>query len=183
MQLPIDPPWGVTSEFVPPKNETELKEWKFRYNVDVRYNDRKLYLGPYSMGCLCGDVIVDGERVERYQKLLRALMSKVKDYPTISDYEEIKKVMESGKYYHHLSNSGCSIPKGVVAPVATDVVACILMDADAINYQFDEWCDSYGYSSDSIKAKGIYDTCLATGIVVNQVVPKEIASAFIEKHG
>lgn len=47
-----------------------------------------------------------------------------------------------------------------VKPKVIDVLYSLFMDADAANYNFNEWCDTYGYSSDSIKALNTYKQCL-----------------------
>lgn len=47
-------------------------------------------------------------------------------------------------------------------PKVADVLRSLIMDASAANENFDDWCDNYGYSSDSIKALNTYKACLDT---------------------
>lgn len=47
----------------------------------------------------------------------------------------------------------------IVRPDLLDVCECLFLDSDAHDYSFDEWCDNFGLSNDSIKAKGMYDDC------------------------
>ena len=44
-------------------------------------------------------------------------------------------------------------------PTQASVLYCLLSDADALDYSFDEWCDNLGYDSDSIKANSMYEAC------------------------
>ena len=49
------------------------------------------------------------------------------------------------------------VPRGAVKPTAYDALACMSGDAQIHLMQFDEYCNEYGYSNDSIQAKAIYD--------------------------
>lgn len=48
-------------------------------------------------------------------------------------------------------------------PDIRDVLHCVLLDAEAADYSFDEWADDYGYEKDSRKAESIYQECQKTG--------------------
>lgn len=50
-----------------------------------------------------------------------------------------------------------------VDPDLADVLHCLLSDGDACHYSFEEWCDSYGYDTDSRAAERTYLACVATG--------------------
>lgn len=47
-------------------------------------------------------------------------------------------------------------------PKIADVLHSLILDASAADYNLEDWCNEYGYSSDSIKALNIYKTCLET---------------------
>lgn len=47
----------------------------------------------------------------------------------------------------------------VSPPDIKDVLYSLTMDADAINYDFEEWCSNYGYDTDSRKALATYQEC------------------------
>jgi hypothetical protein len=49
-----------------------------------------------------------------------------------------------------------------ITPKKADILYSLFMDASAAEYNFDDWCDSYGYSNDSIKALNTYKECLET---------------------
>lgn len=44
-------------------------------------------------------------------------------------------------------------------PVLDDVLYCLVSDADATEMSFSEWCDNFGYNSDSRKAFRTYELC------------------------
>jgi len=50
------------------------------------------------------------------------------------------------------------------APSIVDVLYCLSIDTQAFDFDFEEWCDTFGYDSDSIKAKNIYDDCIENGL-------------------
>ena len=47
-------------------------------------------------------------------------------------------------------------------PKVADVLHSLIMDASAADENFDDWCDNFGMSSDSIKALNTYKACLDT---------------------
>lgn len=49
-----------------------------------------------------------------------------------------------------------------VKPTIAAVLYSLFLDASAADENFDDWCDSVGYSSDSIKALNTYKDCLDT---------------------
>lgn len=52
-----------------------------------------------------------------------------------------------------------------IMPKPTDVLASFAIDSDVIDAGgFEEWCSSYGFDSDSRKAKKTYDACLAMAL-------------------
>ena len=67
-----------------------------------------------------------------------------------------------------------------VKPKVIDVLYCLFMDASAADYNFDDWCDAYGYSNDSIKALNIYKTCLETAHNLRRYFTKEQRAAIEE---
>lgn len=60
-----------------------------------------------------------------------------------------------------------------VKPKIADVLFSLFMDADAADYNFDEWCESGGYSNDSIKALNLYKQCLDTATRLRKYFTKE----------
>jgi hypothetical protein len=51
--------------------------------------------------------------------------------------------------------------KAIPAPALTDILYCLVQDADVINYgTFEEWAGNFGYETDSRSAEATYRTCL-----------------------
>lgn len=46
-----------------------------------------------------------------------------------------------------------------VAPHAADVLYSLILDGEADNMTFSEWCNEFGYDIDSTKADRIFDAC------------------------
>jgi len=65
-------------------------------------------------------------------------------------------------------------------PKIADVVYCLLGDASAADMNFDEWCSEYGYSSDSIKALGVYKECLNVAKQLSRLFTRDQLKAMRE---
>jgi len=50
-----------------------------------------------------------------------------------------------------------------IAPNAADVLHSLLLDGEACNESFNDWCANYGYSNDSLKAINTYQQCCKIG--------------------
>jgi hypothetical protein len=44
-------------------------------------------------------------------------------------------------------------------PNVAEVLDCIMLDSDALDYAFEDWCFNLGHDSDSIKASKTYELC------------------------
>lgn len=51
------------------------------------------------------------------------------------------------------------VPAKPVPPSAADVLYSLVSDSSALDMSFSDWCDEYGYSSDSLKAFDTYRQC------------------------
>lgn len=49
------------------------------------------------------------------------------------------------------------------APKLSDVLYSLIMDSDALNMDFESWCDMLGYNVDSRKDLKIYNLCIKNG--------------------
>ncbi len=61
-------------------------------------------------------------------------------------------------------------------PTAADVLHSLILDANARDETFPEWCDSFGHSDDSIKAKATYDACILSGIQITRLLGDDFAA-------
>lgn len=50
-----------------------------------------------------------------------------------------------------------------IQPERADVIDCLMLDSDALDYSFQDWCDNCGYDSDSISALETYNECCKIG--------------------
>lgn len=55
-----------------------------------------------------------------------------------------------------------------VKPTIADVLYSLFTDASAADYNFSDWCDTFGYSDDSIKALNTYKACLETATALRK---------------
>lgn len=72
------------------------------------------------------------------------------------------------------------VPAVPVKPTNADVLYALVNDADAADYNFNEWCENFGYSDDSIKALNIYKECLETATRLRKVFTYEQLQALRE---
>lgn len=50
-----------------------------------------------------------------------------------------------------------------IQPDYESVVDCLVVDSNALDYPFQDWCDDFGYDSDSISALETYNECCKMG--------------------
>ena len=58
-------------------------------------------------------------------------------------------------------------------PSNSDIMYALLMDSEANDYSFSDWCDCFGYDSDSITALNIYQACENIGKNLRKVFTAE----------
>ena len=79
--------------------------------------------------------------------------------------------VNTGKYYRRLENI---LPNKVPSPELIDVLYSLTLDMEACDYcGFEDWADSFGYDSDSIEHKKIYDDCLVIAKQFKKIVNLE----------
>lgn len=62
-------------------------------------------------------------------------------------------------------------------PKISDVLHSVLLDCDAANMSFNDWCADYGYDNDSMKAFKTYQTCCEYAVYVKKAFTKEQVDA------
>lgn len=80
------------------------------------------------------------EAYYKYKKLMSGNLKKTKEN-LLTANEELKKVSKPNNLN------------------IDDVLYSLIMDAEALELTFSEWCDNLGYDNDSIKAMSIYTAC------------------------
>lgn len=142
----------VKATFVPYSKSRNAGVWRsLNWDVDLIRNGRVIVSTQYSAGV--GHCPADKKTFKRLGDKHLVISAEIE-----SGYE-------------------CSIPHGyvvqssvVINPNKYDVIASFVRDNDALNYTFDEWCDYCGYNNDSVKAKGIYDTCVRHAIALRGAI-------------
>ncbi len=83
-------------------------------------------------------------------------------------YKAIQFECETG-LIAYLETSGTirAAARGSIEPDAANVIACVLLDCDALFYSgFESWADEFGYDADSIRARAMYDECLSKALAL-----------------
>lgn len=70
-----------------------------------------------------------------------------------------KYTTEANSHPERKGERGLAIP---CVPSAYDVIACVMSDASGADMNFIDWCDNYGYDTDSRKAVDIHEACART---------------------
>ena len=60
-----------------------------------------------------------------------------------------------------------------VAPAIASVMHSFLTDAEAIDMSFKDWCDTFGYSDDSLKALDVYRQCCDIAVQLRKVFSRD----------
>lgn len=60
-----------------------------------------------------------------------------------------------------------------VKPRAANVLHSLLMDSTANDFSFNDWCEEYDYSSDSISAFNTYQACCKIGTELHKIFDRE----------
>lgn len=114
------------------------------------------------------------------------------DYRTGIGHRKVKKGHEGGKNWKGFKDEATYYLKGSfkkdkenlievnkkieyhteVKPLnIDDVLYSLLMDSDAVDYSFSDWCDAFGYDEDSRKALKIYEACGDNSKKISKFIP------------
>lgn len=143
----------VESEFVPWSKSRNAGEKmpSLNWKVTVKYKGRPVLTTDYMAGM--GHCPID-------KKLGRKLYSGMG--LSLWGYERILFECEKGIAIDApRSEEGLIVPtKTKITPDSTNVLYSLVIDSDAFEYSFEEWCSNFGYDTDSRKAESMYNTCL-----------------------
>lgn len=92
-------------------------------------------------------------------------------------YYEIKndKRLPSNNKRHQMEKVSFPFP-----PFAAAVLYCLVLDSSANDQSFDNWCEEYGYSNDSMKAFKTYQQCCETAEKMRKIFTREQAQYISE---
>lgn len=101
-----------------------------------------------------------------------------KQRPTIDEFERIKRECQTGRLEGKFAGK-------LIQPHLTDVICCLLMDAEAIDHaNFEQWASEFGYDADSRKAEATYRACVETGLSLRAALGEQglakLREAFID---
>jgi hypothetical protein len=137
------------------------------FDCVVKKNDKIVWTGFYSMGV--GHVkIPKTPRVPwMMPNELEATLFTLQKHP----YAQLKNKSLHAKLAAWLARE----KEQNVKPLLPDVLNSILSDGSAYfdAETFEDWCSNFGYDSDSIKAKKMYDVCDETGRKMVQALGKQ----------
>ena len=86
--------------------------------------------------------------------------------------EGVRKACETG-LYSPVGRFG--LLKKIPAPGVVDVLSCLLLDAEVINYgSFEEWAGEFGYETDSRKAEETYRACVQHGLQLRAMLGDDL---------
>ena len=75
------------------------------------------------------------------------------------------------------------VGKKLAPPLLRDVLYSLVMDSDVLDYPcFAEWAEAFGYDSDSIAAKDVYEACLRNALRLRQLIDLDKARAAFEDY-
>jgi hypothetical protein len=121
--------------------------------------------------CFKFNVLINGQEFDYHVGMGHAKKMEDKQGFNLS-MSELKKIKDQGytlksSYPENRCNivGNCKVFQVSVlvkAPKIEDILNSLFLDSDALEYSFEDWCDNYGYSNDSIKAEGIYKECIKT---------------------
>ena len=81
----------------------------------------------------------------------------------------------------HANSALADVAGGVPqTPELFDVLWAISQDATAVRSSFEDWAGDYGYDSDSIRAKRIYEQCVENGHRLGKLFSEELIEGIRE---
>jgi hypothetical protein len=96
------------------------------------------------------------------------------EYKTGIGHRKLNKAGE--RYYSKLRYDITKIDREYVKMpeiTAASVLYCLLLDGYANDQNFNDWCDNYGYDSDSISAFETYRACCESGKKLEKLFPRQ----------
>jgi hypothetical protein len=109
--------------------------------------------------------------VPTYNKMPRGHMGNLTTWK-----QGCERAAETGKYPGRTSWQFLPLP----APPIADILYSLLMDGDAADETFDDWCSNYGYDTDSRSAEATYNACRDTGRQLQRMFTRAELSALRE---
>lgn len=147
MQLTMDTVFVPFSQSRNKAEKTPSLNWK----VTIKRNDKAIVTTDYMMGCDHTPSYKHGKK-------------------TWDDEQLIKAECETGYKNRHGYSLFVILPnkKAPILPKIEDVIYSLLIDSEVLDYEFEDWCDNFGYEQDSRKAEKIYHECMDIALKLNR---------------
>jgi len=149
---------GVTlSAVFVPHSKSRNKDGvpSLNWRVTLKKGDREVLTADYSQGCA---------HCPAYKTPIKFASGKRDEYLT---NKAIAKECETGKRARSLGTGGPHFTEGgkIPAPDLADVFYCFLADSRVLDSRdFADWASDLGMDTDSIKARNVYDACMADAL-------------------
>ena len=164
---------------------------RLSYTVEVYYKDRLVLTTPYSMGkAWCPGYNYKGTVPDKFRgHNYYSQTPEGRKYRTATPNERRKQFVDALTTFecqHGVAGrftpwNGFE-PKRPIQPILPelkDVMSCLLLDSDVLNYlSFEDWAYNFDYDPDSRKAEEIYRTCLAHALALKNTVPESVLEEF-----
>lgn len=149
--------FSITSQFVPWKQSRNSKEKypSLNWKVTLLKNGKKILTTDYMAGCAHCPSYLQRETYDSRKAVLLECETGFKSKLTYS-------------LGHFVSDK-----KFPILPSISDFMHSIILDSDALQYDFEDWCANFGYEEDSRKAEKIFNECLEIGLKLNRAVSSE----------
>lgn len=150
--------FSITSEFVPWKHSRSSKEKvpSLNWKITLLKNGKKILTTDYTAGCAhCPSYKQNG-----------------KGYDYIQVINSECETGFASKFAWSLNVVTVDKRKPIL-PEISDFVYSIVLDSDALQYDFEDWCGNFGYEQDSRKAEKIFNECLEIGLKLNRAISSE----------
>lgn len=134
-------------------SDTGMDEWRITFSTD---KSKEIFEFCTGMGHRKWDKPYSSKVV---------LPHGVKSYPYT--YKDLGK--EGTVHYENMARANLK----PVCPHATDLLYCIVLDSEACDYSFKDWCENFGYDEDSRKALKIYLQCQENGEKLRKIFKNE----------
>lgn len=144
---------------------SDVKNPRFKYIVEV-VNGSERMTTEYSGGVLA---FVDRDKIKNYFTLVNLGIKNI-----------VLNIMKGTKYQYFPTDKNDQATQAInflfqhSNPKAEDVFYSLLLDNDGGEMSFKEFCDTFGYDNDSIKAEKVWRACRANSEDFKRVVGKDI---------
>lgn len=148
---------------IPARSDGFMNDSAVHFHVTLTTGGNLIKSFYYSCGALCFDAAIkrNWNSVKRVDKNNHGHGPIIKSYPEFTRLAGAKLTERGQEAFNGIAREAARI-MGQKALNVEDVLNSLAMDSMGADESFSDWADNYGYDTDSIKAKKIYDSCVET---------------------